>query len=401
MTIPSTVETLYSLCLQGTATEQQQQEFITWAAQPQNREAAGLLVQRAMQTPGPLLAPDGETTNAIVDAIIKATQFQAGDTAARSIPFLRRWRWAAAAAVAALLIAAAWITYSARVAGHNTPVMAARDIMPGKEGAILTLSDGTKMILDSMGNGVVAMQNGARVVLKNGQLMYDDVAVANGTLLFNTVSTPRGRQFNLLLPDGTKVWLNSESAITYPISFAAERKVTVTGEAYLEVAPDKSKAFSVQARNTQIDVLGTHFNINAYSNEQTVAATLLEGSIRTSAIAADNTVTNGVMVQPGQQAQVVTTETEPAVKLIPHVEIDRIMAWKNGLFNFEDVNLASLMRQLARWYDIEVVFEKGVPDMEFGGKMSRNMKLSDVIKALREAGVNCSLEEGRRLIVHS
>ena len=402
--IPSWIESLYQLCLNDTATAAERQEFINWMSMPENRQNALILVQRTMISTEELLAPDVATTEAIVQAILLADQ-QNTITAAPVKKIKTNTRsWMTAAAAIIIVLAGACLFYQQYTTTANKAVTAGSDILPGKEGAVLTLADGTQVVLDSLGNGVVATQNGTRIMLQNGQLAYDAAKNNNGAVAYNTVSTPRGRQFRLVLPDGTKVWLNSASAITYPTSFdAAKRQVKMEGEVYFEVAQDRSKAFSVQARQTEVDVLGTSFNMNAYSDERIIATTLLEGSIRT-AVVINDTPTQGIILEPGQQAQV-TDETAAhaasRIKLLNKVDLSRVMAWKNGLFDFEDTNLASLMRQLSRWYDIEVVFEKGVPDMEFGGKMSRNMKLSDVIKALKEAGVNCSLEEGRKLIVHS
>jgi ferric-dicitrate binding protein FerR (iron transport regulator) len=389
--------------MNDTATAEERQEFVAWMSHPQNGAAARQLVQRSMQTQLSL-SPDAKTTEAIVQAILQADGKQDGkEIPVRRIGFSRQWYWVAA--VLLVLLSGTYFFYlqHSPEKGNKQPVLAKQDILPGKEGAVLTLADGTRMVLDSLGNGVIAMQNGARVVLQNGQLAYDAAQAAGGPVSYNTMSTPRGRQFSLVLPDGSKVWLNSASSISFPTSFSADKRmVTIEGEVYFEVAQHSAKPFIVKARHTEVDVLGTHFNINAYSDEQVVATTLLQGSVRASVLANDQ-LTEGMILQPGQQAQVAETilkKDASRLKLVNNVAITKVMAWKNGVFDFEDTNLESLMRQLTRWYDIEVVYEKGVPNMEFGGKMSRNMKLSDVIKALKEAGVNCSLEEGRKLVVH-
>jgi hypothetical protein len=264
------------------------------------------------------------------------------------------------------------------------------DIAPGHDGAILTLANGSQMVLDSLGNGVIASQNGAQVVLKNGFVQYDATGKTSVEITYNTMSTPRGRQFQLVLPDGSKVWLNAASAIKYPTTFTGkERLVEMNGEAYFEVAKDAAKPFRVKINEgLYVQVLGTNFNVNAYENEAAVKTTLLEGSVQVVA-------KSSVLLKPGEQA-IVTQASQPAIDDKP--SIDKVMAWKNGLFNFEGMRLKEVMKQLERWYDIDVVYEPGVPDIEFYGELSRNTTLIDVIAALKDSDVHFRIE-GRKLIV--
>lgn len=264
------------------------------------------------------------------------------------------------------------------------------DIAPGHDGAILTLANGSQMVLDSLGNGVIASQNGAQVVLKNGLVQYDATGKTSAEITYNTMSTPRGRQFQLVLPDGSKVWLNAASAIKYPTTFTGkERLVEMNGEAYFEVAKDAAKPFRVKINEgLSVQVLGTNFNVNAYENEAAVKTTLLEGSVQVVA-------KSSVLLKPGEQA-IVTQASQPAIDDKP--SIDKVMAWKNGLFNFEGMLLKEVMKQLERWYDIDVVYEPGVPDIEFYGELSRNTTLIDVIAALKDSDVHFRIE-GRKLIV--
>jgi transmembrane sensor len=280
---------------------------------------------------------------------------------------------------------------------HHSP----KDIPPGRQGAILTLSDGKQVVLDSLGNGVVATQNGTQVILKNGQLAYDAAGKSTGAIAYNTMSTPKGRQFQVTLPDGTRVWLNSASSITYPTSFAGnERRVEITGEAYFEVAHlfpvggGKGRGpipFKVKINDqAEVEVLGTHFNINAYHDESNIKTTLLEGSVK---------VTGGsdrAFLQPGQQAQVTLSEK---IKIVKDADIEKVMAWKEGLFNFEGLGIEEVMRQLARWYDIDVVYGKEVPDIKFVGEMSKNVSLSDLLSGLKGIGVHFRIEQERRLVI--
>ncbi|RAJ08630.1 FecR family protein [Chitinophaga skermanii] len=265
-------------------------------------------------------------------------------------------------------------------------------IAPGRDGAILTLADGSQLVLDSAGNGVVASQNGANVVLQNGQLTYNAADLQPGEIVYNNVRTPKGRQFKLVLPDGTKVWLNAASSIKYPTAFSGkERHVELQGEAYFEVAQNEQLPFKVQTGEaTEIQVLGTSFNINAYTNEHSIRTTLLEGAVRI------NAYSHTATLKPGQQAAVKPQLSQMVI--LNAVDTDQILAWKNGLFNFENASLDEIMRQLERWYDIEVVYEKGIPAARFGGWINKQNTLQDVLQILESSNVHFHLE-GRKLIV--
>lgn len=308
----------------------------------------------------------------------------------RSLP-RRSLSWAAASII--LLLAAG--TYFWTTQKKDTPQAAITTVIsPGKQGAILTLADGSQVVLDSLGNGVIAKQKGASIVLTNGKLTYAPDENGSGEIVFNTIATPKGRQFQVTLPDGTQVWLNTASSIRYPTSFAgSERKVEVTGEAYFEVAKNAEMPFRVIVNNkAEIKVLGTHFNVNAYENEKAIATTLLEGSVR---VAPYETASGNVVLQPGQQAQIAGAT---GIKVIEKANIDKAIAWKNGLFYFEGASLAEIMRQLERWYDIEVVYEKGIPDIEFEGEITRDVPLNGLLAMLGKTELHFRIE-GRKLIV--
>lgn len=322
--------------------------------------------------------------------------------ATRRTHFIRRY-WAAASIL--LLIGLGtylWYNNSSQpvqltVENKNLP----KEILPGRDGAILTLADGTQVVLDSLGNGPVAMQSGTQVVLQNGQLAYNTTESISSEPSYNTMSTPKGRQFNLQLPDGTKVSLNAASSITYPTKFiGSERKVEITGEAYFEVAKNINMPFRVNVNNkAEVAVLGTHFNVNAYEDEGNISATLLEGSVK---VTASRLVSSNrhVILKPKQQAQIMQDgkTIQPGIKVIKDVDIDKVMAWKNGAFNFTDISLKDAMKQLERWYDIEVAYESTVPNVELTGKMTRDVTLNELLKNLGDLGVRCKLE-GRRVVV--
>ncbi|WP_436484173.1 FecR family protein [Chitinophaga sp. ARDCPP14] len=310
------------------------------------------------------------------------------------VHFLHKWGWAAA--VVLLFGAAAWFIshYHRRqpvavIAGNTLP-----DIAPGKNGAILTLADGSQMVLDSMGNGIITHQNGTTIVLKSNGLQYTQEAPGAGEMEYNTITTPKGRQFQVVLPDGTKVWLNAASSLQFPVAFKGkERRVELSGEAYFEVAGNAAQPFRVNVlRKMDIQVLGTGFNVNAYTNEKNSYTTLVEGAV---SISLTNQTAGSVVLKPGDQLQT----GDAGIKVTRNANVEKAIAWKNGLFNLEGVGLREMMRQLERWYNLEVVYEGNVPDVHFFGEMSRTLQLSDVLAGLERSDVHFRLEEGRRLIV--
>ena len=317
----------------------------------------------------------------------------------QSAVFQIRWlRYAAAIIVVAglslFLFLSKTDTSQKNIASDKTlPVK--NDIEPGKQGAILTLADGSTVVLDSLQNGLVAMQNGSKILLNNGQLTYDKHLLSEAETQYNIITTPRGRQFQLTLSDGTQVWLNAGSSLRYPTFFNGnERRVEITGEAYFEVAKNAYLPFKVSVNDeTEIEVLGTHFNVNSYENEATINTTLLEGSVK---VRHNN---ENAVIKPGQQIQVAQLNNHQIEsKLLSNVNVAKVMAWKNGVFDFEDATLGEIMHQLERWYDIDVFYEKGIPKLEFYGKMGRDLTLSNVLRGLQISKVNFRLE-GKKLIV--
>ncbi|MFX1704769.1 FecR domain-containing protein [Chitinophaga sp. CC14] len=299
-------------------------------------------------------------------------------------------RYVAAAAIALLIGATGYFAWQRVSRKAAAPIAAAADVKPGKNGAVLTLADGSEVVLDSLGNGTVTTQQGTRVILSNGQLSYD--AAGTGAVSQNTMTTPRGRKFRLRLPDGTNVWLNAASAISYPTAFTGNiRSVTLTGEAYFEVAANKNQPFIVQLSNeTSIRVLGTHFNIHAYPDENNISTTLMEGAVRV------NIQQQTSLLKPGQQLDI--NKKSGATALNNQVDTLAIIAWKNDLLNFQDKKLTTVISMIARWYDIEVVYETTPPDITFVGEIGSDVNLSSVLNFLRESGVHFRLEN-RTLII--
>jgi ferric-dicitrate binding protein FerR (iron transport regulator) len=304
-----------------------------------------------------------------------------------------RKRFAIAAAILVLIAAGAylWLQPKPAATKEMKSVAAKNEIMPGREGAVLTLGDGSKLVLDSMNKGIVANEKGATVLLDKGLLSYDAVESPVTETAWNTMTTPRGRQFQLILPDGSKVWLNAGSSLRYPTSFTTnERMVELEGEAYFEIEKNAGKPFKVQTPDgPEVEVLGTRFNINAYKNEKVIATTLLEGMVRV------NAFRQSLVLKPRQQAS--TNAGEQSTERT-EADINKVMAWKNGYFDFNNEELPLVLRQVERWYDIDVQYEGDIPDMTFKGKMDRKVQLSDVINSLKNLGINTRLEN-RTLVI--
>lgn len=274
------------------------------------------------------------------------------------------------------------------------------DVAPGHNGAVLHLSDGSTVVLDSAANGTVALQGDIQAVKINGGLKY---VGKTSEAIYNTITTDKGRQWQLQLPDGSKVWLNAASSIRYPLGFTGkERMVEITGEAYFEVKHNDRQPFIVRVNNkAEVQVMGTHFNVNAYDNESHIATTLLEGRVQVKRLDVGNAHAS-VTLQPGQQAEWKENSLPGGINLVKSADIDKIMAWKNGLFNFEGASLEEVMRQLERWYDIDVVFEKPKTDIRFGGKMTKGITLNEmleILKGFEGSDLKFRLEGKRKLVV--
>ena len=303
--------------------------------------------------------------------------------------------WWVAASVLIVLSVGTYFWLNSERSINPQPVVAeqTKNIQPGMDGAILTLADGREVSLDSLKNGVVALQGGATAKVENGVLVYEGVG---DEIMYNRMSTPRGRQYQLTLPDGTGVWLNAASSIRYPTVFAGkERKVEISGEAYLEVVKDKEKPFLVSINGqTAIEVLGTKFNVNAYADEHSINTTLLEGSIQ---VKNDQDINSRKLVlKPGQQAQI--PQHRIGISVIDGVDLEQVMAWKNGFFQFEKTDIRIVMRQLARWYDIEVVYDGDVEQRTFSGTIRRNMSMSKMLDFLNLSDIHAKVENGKLII---
>ncbi|MBK7223484.1 MAG: FecR domain-containing protein [Saprospiraceae bacterium] len=308
----------------------------------------------------------------------------------------RFWAFLAAASVLALAMFTGWYYFMkpASTADQQAlaPVRHERDLNPGGNKALLTLADGSTIILDNAPTGKLTEQGKTQILkLGDGQLAYTPTA-ASGEVLYNTVATPRGGQFQLSLADGTRVWLNSSSSIRFPAAFAGkERKVEITGEAYFEVAKNTAQPFRVDAGGKfVVEVMGTQFNVNAYSDESESRTTLLEGKVRISTPEGKE-----VSLEPNQQARIAGNR----LRVAESVDTDEAVAWKTGWFMFDRTDLPGIMRQISRWYDVDVEFEGKIDPRSFSGIVNRNNKVSEVLKIMENAGVRFRIEKDRIVVI--
>jgi len=306
--------------------------------------------------------------------------------------------WARMAAAVILLLAATAVLYIVNKKAVTVPVAAVKkqvlqnDVAPGGNRAVLTLADGSSIILDSAHNGSLAQQGGTKILkVDAGQLAYNTGAAANGQIMYNTIATPRGGQYQVTLADGTEVWLNAASSLRFPTVFSgSERDVELTGEAYFEVAKNAAMPFHVKVNNIDVKVLGTHFNIMAYGNEGKVKTTLLEGKV--------NVTGNGFAadILPGQQAVVDNATGSLKVK---EVNTALAVAWKNGLFRFRETSIQELMRQVERWYDVDVDYKTPTEGKDYTGIVPRSQNVSALLQMLELTGTVHFKVEGRKITV--
>ena len=404
--------TLVDRFILGTITPAEKQQFLSLIEVPPYREELESILKEAMVTDRYDMSLDPQYTEIFIQKLngeINSAPHQRSFSIHYTNIFKRTW-FRIAAAVLMVFCAAAYFYYQGNKKQNNvaiappasaTPV---NDALPGGDKAILTLADGSVITLDNANNGELAKQGGVEVMkLANGQLSYvvkSTPAVTNTEVTYNTLETPRGGQYQILLPDGTKVWLNAISSIRFPTVFTGpERDVSVTGEAYFEVAHDKSKPFKVKTRETEIEVLGTNFNVNAYEDEQSIKTTLIEGSVKVSrlltpsaAASAEEGRVSRVLV-PGQQA-------DQNLNIKQNIDVQQVIAWKNGLFKFDRATIQEVTRQLSRWYNVDIIYEKEIPDIKFAGEMQRSLNLSEVLEILEKMGVTFKIE-GKKLLIKS
>ncbi|WP_025146519.1 FecR family protein [Pedobacter jeongneungensis] len=304
--------------------------------------------------------------------------------------FFRLIYYGAAASLAGLVFFAS-LYFKSPPPKQNLLISKSGRILPGQDKAMLVLADGSRITLDNSTNGQLAVQAGTQIVQSDNQIIYTQHEQATeGPVGTNAIEIPRGGKFHMVLPDGTGVWLNSMSSLKYPIRFTGKNRVVeLSGEAYFEVKHDRSHPFLVNTADQQIEVLGTHFNVNAYDDEPSVRTTLLNGSVRVKP-------KNGILklLVPGQQSILSNGQIE-----IIKADQDQVMAWKNGDFVFTNSSLKEIMRQISRWYDVDIEFRDDVGKIAFGGSISRSRGIKDILKTLESTQAVHFLIEERRVIV--
>lgn len=304
------------------------------------------------------------------------------------------WPSIAAAAGIAIALTAGLLFYNSKSAMEDEILLAqtaaAQQIPAGGNNAVLTLDDGRQISLSAAKKGTLATESGISIAkTKDGQLVYH-LSNVNKPNIYNTISTPNGGQYQVVLPDGTKVWLNAASSLRFPLTFdqLSERKVELKGEAYFEVAKQFKKGkservpFIVQTEKQQVEVLGTHFNINAYKEEPGLKTTLIEGSVKVT----DHK--NTVTLKPGEQAI-----DSNGQLLSAKVDVEEVMSWKNGYFRFNNTDLKTIMRQASRWYNVDVVYEGNIPPLLITGEVSRQVDANAFLEMLRYLNVKFKIEK--------
>ena len=312
----------------------------------------------------------------------------------RQVPLYRKWRWAAAASIILALGLSGWY-FSLNNNDKRQQIVqksVTNDIKPPDiNRATITLSNGQTVYLDSAAIGSLAVQGTVKLIkLANGKIAYQtESQEIIEKPVYNTLTNPKGsRVVDMTLADGSRVWLNAGSSVTYPVAFIEkERTVSITGEAYFEVAPDKTKPFRVSKDDMHVEVLGTHFNVNAYDDEKNIKVTLLEGSVRL------KTNEENQLLKPGEQAQV-----SGSINIVSNVDVEAVMAWKEGRFKFSRVDIETIMRQAARWYDIDIEY-RGKVEGTLSGGIARNVNASQLFHVLELTDKVKFEIEGRKVIV--
>ncbi len=309
----------------------------------------------------------------------------------RVVPIYRKKYFQVAASILLVAMLSLFVTWKLR----QEPVKLQaqnHDLAPGGNKAVLTLADGSKVDLGSIKNGVSTIQPGAHIIKQSGELAYQAASDKTGPVQvsYNTLTTPRGGQYELTLADGTKVWLNAASSLKFPTVFTGgERVVELTGEAYFEVVHNAKQPFKVKTSGQVIQDIGTQFNVNSYADETALTTTLVEGSVKIF------DTKGATIIKPGQQ-YLLKSDGGSLVK--DDVDVDEATAWKNGMFQFNNADIKTIMRQISRWYNVDVEYRGEVPASTYHGRISRNSNASAVLKILELSGINFTVEGGKIIV---
>ncbi|MEO8766549.1 MAG: FecR family protein [Ginsengibacter sp.] len=386
----SRLEYLFNCYIVSSCTIPEEEELMSLLADPKNQTSVRRLIDVVIENTESEIQLHDDATASILQNIL--------DTGRSIVVPFRKMKaiftgWSRIAAVLLLFIAGAGVYLIFRQENNSTIKNATANnqpapVSPNGNKAVLITSDGTTILLDSLQNGSAIQIGSARISKQKGSLVCKllDSSKSDLAPTYNTLLTPRGGQYQIDLADGSKVWLNAASSLRFPSTFKGiERVVDLTGEAYFEVAKNKEKPFHVRTGEMEVTVLGTHFNVNAYKDENTIKTSLLEGAVK---------ITSGSTSQflkPGQQA-VLDSKNK---MIIANVNMDEVMAWKNGLFQFKGADIATIMREISRWYNVEVIFRGKIATRSFEGKISRNSRLSEVLRILELSDVKFAVTDNK------
>lgn len=375
---PSRLQELFRKYFDKTATQPERDELSVLINQEENREQVMQAFRDSWESyDGDENVTDGES---MLERILGKSE--------APVRKLKVWRSIAAAAAIFVFLAGGYFLFFHKKS--EAPIVHLNeDVNPGSYKARLTLADGSTIILDSAKMGELARQGNTQIINKDGQLVYSGTG---GEVLYNTVSTAKGETYSMTLADGSQIWLNSASSIHFPVVFTGdERRIEVTGEVYVKVAHDKVHPFIASANGMEVLALGTEFNINAYPDEAAMNATLIEGSVK---VSKGGSV---IMLQPGQQTKV---GPNGGLSQAGAANLHEVTGWKDGLFYFDNAGLKTILRQFARWYDVEVVYEGPVKERKFLVIVNRGSTLKSVLEMLQDNDIVYRIE-GKKLIVKS
>ncbi len=355
--------------LDGTITEEEKKEFSQWYNLNQDDEVV---------IESDFAQSDDELSGRILNTINK----RLGIEKPESNNYWVKWGAVAAVLIALVSIAFYFVNYNSSFTNDhlaNSQVIQ-NDISPAVGKAFVELADGSKIILESDVKQQILLQGSSQLVVGDNELTYSSQNSGQQNVTsYNTLHTPIGAQFQVVLSDGTKVWMNASSSLRYPTVFSGtERIVELTGEAYFEVAKNKKMPFRVKTKDASINVLGTHFNVMAYSDESYLNTTLLEGSVELA------TTSQKIVLKPGQKA---VKYNDTANINVSSADVNSSIAWKNGLFVFSGDDIESVMRKISRWYDVDIIYKGKMTDKDFSGTISRNNNISEVLKMLKLTGL--------------
>jgi len=389
----SRLEYLFNCYIYNNYTSAEEEELMSLVSQPENKTIVQKLIENLIENTGSEIEMRDDAAASILQNILQANK-------APVIPIRNRktvfsfWMRVAAATILFVSAATYFLIDKKDSAGAKVTPVAQNSphILPGRDRAVLITSEGKTIMLDSVQNGVIAHQGNNKISKQGGLLIYNvpPFAKPEASVTYSTIVTPRGAQFQVILSDGSKVWLNSASSLRFPVGFAdSQRTVELNGEAYFEVVKNKEKPFLVKVGDMQVKVLGTHFNIKAYNDESFIKTSLFEGSVK---------ITRGEasgFLKPGEQALLNSSDNNIQIS---KANMDEAIAWKNGLFEFDGADITSIMKEIARWYDAEIVYTGKPPMRRFEGKISRNAQLSDVLRILELSSVKFTVT-GNKIII--